>query len=560
MSELGFGVGYRPVHFHNFLAGEGQGHIDWVEVISENFMQVGGIASERLDWLIENYPVLMHGVSLSVAGTAPLDKLYLRHLKRLADRINPPILSDHLCWTKTAHQQLHDLLPFPYTEASLYHVARRVDQVQQKLGRQLTLENPTAYVASASDTMEEVEFLGRLAELTGCGILLDINNLYVNQCNLGIDPQPYFTQLPANAINQFHLAGHSLNGSIRIDTHDQPVCAGVWDLYHKALRAFPQTPTMIEWDDQIPDFSTLMEEVTKAKAISQEMNLTAHKPPPKQQPITGDKDVSPPPDLSTLKQWEASLAKHMTSGDPTEAASLITQIKSTPVPNQMGLNVYQQGYFLRIRDTLRDLFPTLFYIVEDVGFDHIVADYLQSVALTHYSLDHAGKDLEMLLRSGQTTFQPGVSLSLLADLAALDWALVKAYGALNAATLKPEYFSSLKPEDWEGLTFSVAPHVSILELTSNPLPIWEAAKQRAPEAPAPQRGDTTILVYRDQGQPNARLCEPFAAEIMQRFCRGASLQAIHTALSLSEDDAQRMIGFIAEWTHLDLICARDLQP
>lgn len=264
---LGYGLGLRPDHYQEILDSEPD--VDWFEVVSENYMVEGGKPLYYLDRVRERYPVVMHGVSMSIGGTDPLDRDYLRELKTLAERIEPQWISDHLCWTGFAGRQLHDLLPLPYTDEAVAHVAGRVMQVQEYLGRRILLENVSSYVTYRHSAMSEWEFLRAVAERADCLILLDVNNVYVSAANHGFDPEAYLEGIPPERVYQFHLAGHSHNGGIIVDTHDHDVPDPVWDLYAKAVRRFGRVSTMIERDADIPPLGDLLAELDHARRVAE---------------------------------------------------------------------------------------------------------------------------------------------------------------------------------------------------------------------------------------------------------------------------------------------------
>jgi hypothetical protein len=273
---LGFGLGLRPKHYPEIL--EGDPPVDWFEVLSENYMIPGGQPLRILDQIAERYPVVMHGVSLSIASTAPMDMDYLADLKKLAQRVDPKWISDHLCWTGVHGVNLHDLLPIPYTEEALDHVAGRVNQVQDFLGRALTLENVSTYVSFAQSQMTEWEFISELTRRTGCWLLFDVNNVYVSAFNHEYDAKAFIDGIPADRVVQFHLAGHSDMETYVIDTHDAPVIPAVWDLYAYALRRFGPVSTMIERDDHIPPLAELVEELETARGIAAQVLETERQP------------------------------------------------------------------------------------------------------------------------------------------------------------------------------------------------------------------------------------------------------------------------------------------
>ena len=263
LPELGVGIGLRTVHFGEILAGRPA--LDWFEVLSENFLDTGGRPLFVLDRVAERYPVALHGVSLSVGSTDPLDRAYLRKLKALAARTRAHWVSDHLCWTGVVGRNTHDLLPLPYDAATLRHVARRVKQVQDELERPLVLENPSTYLEFARSTMTEWEFLTELCEATGCGLLLDVNNVYVSSYNHGFDPRRYVDGIPADRVVQVHLAGHTNVGTHILDTHSGRAIAPVWKLYERLVARTGPVSTLFEWDADIPPLAAVVREAAKAR-------------------------------------------------------------------------------------------------------------------------------------------------------------------------------------------------------------------------------------------------------------------------------------------------------
>lgn len=259
----GFGLGLRVDHYRDFL--DRKPAVDWLEVISENYMVPGGKPLHYLDAIRADYPMVMHGVSLSIGSVDAFDRQYLSDLKALAGRIEPAWISDHLCWTGVDHRNLHDLMPMPYTEEALRHLCERIDLVQTFLGRTLVLENVSSYVKFNADEMPEWEFIANLLKRSGCELLLDVNNVYVSSVNHGFDARRYIDALPAKHIRQIHLAGHEDHGDYIIDTHDHAVCEPVWQLYEYTVGRLGMVPTMIERDDNIPPLDELLAELEVAR-------------------------------------------------------------------------------------------------------------------------------------------------------------------------------------------------------------------------------------------------------------------------------------------------------
>ena len=266
---LGIGVGLRPKHFPDVLERGPRGAlgVDWFEALSENYMADGGRPRRILDNVRAFAPIALHGVSLNIGSADPLDRDYLRQLRALAGWVEPAWLSDHLCWTGVVGHNLHDLIPLPYTEEVATHVAARLREVQERLGRRIAIENVSSYLSYAVDAMSEWEFLSAVANEADCGILLDVNNVFVSAHNHRFDALEYIRAIPPERIFQLHLAGHSESGPLLIDTHDHPIRSEVWELYEQTLRHSGPVSTLIEWDDEIPDYDGLVAEAERARAI-----------------------------------------------------------------------------------------------------------------------------------------------------------------------------------------------------------------------------------------------------------------------------------------------------
>lgn len=265
--NLGLGVGLRSAHFAYLM--ENTPDVDWFEVIPENFMDSHGLPRHVLERIAASYPVVLHSLSLSVGSTDPLDIDYLRRLDELAGETGAVWLSDHVCWTAVGGVNTHELVPIPFSEESLAHVVQRVRVVQDFLQRPLVLENPSSYVTFARSTMSEAEFLARMAEEADCGLLLDINNVYVSSVNHEFDPVGYLRSLPHNRVVQMHLAGHHDVGTHVVDTHDRPVADAVWELYDTAVQLIGPVSTLLEWDDNLPPFPEVHAEVLKARRFAE---------------------------------------------------------------------------------------------------------------------------------------------------------------------------------------------------------------------------------------------------------------------------------------------------
>jgi uncharacterized protein len=264
-ANLGYGVGLRPKHYPHILKEKPK--VDWFEVISENYMTSWGRPRYLLHQIRDSYPIALHGVSLSIGSSDPVDKDYLRQLKELINEIQPDIVSDHCCWTKVDGEHLHDLYPLPFTEEALQVVVSNVNQVQEFIGRPILLENVSTYMTFSFSQMTEWDFLNTLADATGCGILLDINNIYVNATNHKFDPMTFLKSIHPKHVGQFHISGHTDKKTFLFDTHIGPIIPKVWALFSEATHLFKNVSTLIEWDENIPEFELLQQECDIARNI-----------------------------------------------------------------------------------------------------------------------------------------------------------------------------------------------------------------------------------------------------------------------------------------------------
>ena len=269
LSHLGHGIGLRPPHYPRVL--DGTARVDWFEVISENFMIPGGRPLDVLEKARELGPVVLHGVSMNLGGTDPLSEKHLCELERLIHRFEPAWVSEHLCWGAFGRHYAHDLLPLPYTDEALVQVVERIRQVQDRLGQRILVENVSSYVTFRHSTMPEWTFLGAVAEAADCGILLDVNNIYVSAVNHGFAADAYIDGVPAARVGQIHLAGHGDKGTHLLDTHDGPVVEAVWRLYRRAVRRLGRVSTLVEWDERIPELEVVLAEAERARTAEAEV-------------------------------------------------------------------------------------------------------------------------------------------------------------------------------------------------------------------------------------------------------------------------------------------------
>lgn len=528
-----YGIGFRPTHYSEIISKKPK--LDFLEIISENFMAVGGKPRKKLEEVREIYPLAMHGVSLSIGSYDPLDLQYIKELKRLNDVIQPFVVSDHVCFTKDKNgKNFHDLLPIAYNQMSLEHMVSRVHVVQDILGRAILLENPSAYLAWTASEMPEIDFFLELCKRTGAGILLDLNNLVVNQNNLQVSPFDYLEKL-GDQVRQFHIAGHKVYDGIRIDTHDEPVSPDVWKLLAIAKQKWPDVPVLLEWDDHIPPLATLLEEIDKAKALraSNEADPKAQLTLGRHEPYNSSNQKSPQPSfvLEALTQGILSLES---LNDSVLKESFQMDL---PTPAYLGMETYRFAYFERIEAALKDTFKCLYYIAEDTGFRAITEHYLKYRVEQHWSLNLIGIELAAVLRNFDLDFDFGVPQELIADIADLDQLSLEVFLASDCTILSTNILKSLSPESFEKLIVETAPSVKCFQSKWDLVPLVEHVN-RGESPDIPEKIDTIIGISRKNTAPTySRLTKP---QVLM-------LQKISTPLEfsqlLSEADTEALLDF-----------------
>ncbi len=548
----GIGIGYRPAHYR-WIA-DNRPAVNWFEIITENFLCGGGRPRRFLEQLRRDYPVVMHGVGLSLGSTDPFNDDYLRRWQKLIREIEPAMVSDHLCWTTHGGNNSHDLLPLPYTAECLAHIKSRINFAQELIKRPLLIENPSMYVAFARNDMNEAEFLRELCQSTGCKLLLDLNNLFVNFCNTGIDPLKYLSTIPIDAVAQFHLAGHSVNPEVRIDTHDHPICDEVWSLYAYATQRWPNVPTLIEWDDHIPDFPDLMAVGAQAESAAKSFREAPVALSPKAEMTFPVGDTQSPP--ASLAELQSLTMQLITSRDGS--ASHVDKwdffAAQIPVPRHVGLSVYNQAYFLRIRDNLKDIFPALYYLCEDDGFSALVADYLQSTPQKHYNIKFTGECFSDFLANGSLSVDFGIPQQVLADIAALEWAKALIFDCPDESSLLGlNDLAALSAEDWDSLTMLVKGAVSLLETTYDALTFIECHDNQS-QPPAPVAGVHRYLVHRLNHTIKIERVGAVEFAFLQKMLAGQRLRDIATSASdTAAPIAEELPQLLAKWCGLQLL-------
>jgi hypothetical protein len=534
MSGPLFGVGFRPAHLEALR--RDSSCVDWLEVLSDNYLGVGGARRARLEELRRDHPLLLHGVALSIAGTNPLSSDYLSSLRSLADELQPIHVSDHLCWTALGGQQSHDLLPVAYTEEVLAHVARRVDRVQEALGRRILLENPSAYVRFADSALGEAEFLTELCALTGCGILLDVNNLFVNYKNLDLDPSAYLKCLPSAAVGYLHLAGHAILADVRIDTHDAAIPEPVWQLFEQAAARFPGAGAIVEWDDQLPPFEVLSAEVARARArhvralgagAASEFSAPAQ--------ATRCSAAQPRSWPELQRDFFARVVDKPLGFDHTALPRLDDLLDDgRSVRAARGLRVYSDAYTASLREALAVNFPALAQALRARDFDALAARHLRSHPPQGFGFASLGRALPAFLLEDPLASGYAVPARALADLAALEQAQIEVGDAPDEAPpIGADALASIPAEGWERARFRFSRALRVLRVAHDVLPAV-AAVERGEAPPLPVERSLAYLVARGRGGLRVDRLEAFEADVIEALVAG---RAFGAACSSASGDA-----------------------
>lgn len=484
--HLGFGLGLRSTHYPHIF--EHWPKVDWFEVISENFMDTDGQPLRDLERVRERYPVVLHGVGMSIGTVDPLNSEYLQKLKKLMSWLEPAWVSDHLCWTGVAHKNSHDLLPVPYTEEALAHIVERIKQVQDIIERPLALENPSTYLEFKSSHMAEAEFIARMAEESGCQLLLDVNNVYVTCFNHRLDPKLYLDTLPLEKVVQIHLSGHTNKGNHIVDTHDNHVIDDVWTLYQYVVHQAGRTPnTMVEWDDNIPKFDVLYAELNKAKKAAS----------------TASEHVALPNLASAEQPYIANITTPIMDEQSRmqDAIFLGAQIDSKPhewirskkdFPPEGQLGVYVKAYRYRLYDVTAAEYPVLKHYLGDAVFDLLLKDFVNIAQSDHFNLGHYPMKLPHFL----THHEVGDVFSV--EMAELEKTMSQLKDAPETEVLTQEHLRHHTPESFMEMLLRPREALQLMTFTYPINRYYRAVTQEeSPNTPAPE--SCHMALFRHEG-------------------------------------------------------------
>ena len=541
--NLGFGLGLRPKHYEHIL--EHQPDVDWFEIISENFMDTDGKPRRNLARIAERYPLVMHGVAMSIGTVDPLSSEYLTKLKKLADDINPAWISDHLCWTGIAHKNSHDLLPVPYTEEALKHIVSRIQQVQDFLGRPIALENPSTYLEFKTSHIPESEFIAEMAKQSGCNLLLDVNNVYVTCYNHRLDPKAYIDVLPLNKVAQIHLSGHTNKGTHIIDTHDDHVVDDVWKLYKYVVHKAGRVPnTMVEWDDNIPEFDVLYAELGKARVAAKDAGNYAPLPDlAKQEAPYVANAITPLADSQSTMQ-EAILLGAAIDSKPD--AWIRSKAEFTPADQ---LAIYVKAYRYRLYDVTAEDYSVLKHYLGDENFDQLIKDFVNTAHSEHFNVGRYAANLPDFLK----THALGNPFAV--ELAELENAISQLTDPTETVVLTPAHLEGMTPE---ALMDSVLYPRKALQLFAFDYPVnayFRAVKdEKSPLSP--EAGKSYLAVFRHEDVVWRMDLEAMEYALLSKLFAGTS---IGKALAgMDESAAAKLSEYFSRWMRNGLLAKPEL--
>ncbi|MDX2113016.1 MAG: DUF692 family protein [Alphaproteobacteria bacterium] len=542
-SLLGFGLGLRARHLPYIF--EHQPAVDWFEIISENYMDTGGKPRRNLARIAEHYPIVMHGVSLSIGTVDPLNSEYLQKLKRLIDEVNPAWVSDHLCWTGVAHKNTHDLLPVPYTEEALKHIIKRIRMVQDYLERPIAFENPSTYLEFKSSSMPEAEFIARMAAESGCQLLLDVNNVYVTCYNHRLDAKRYLDSLPLDRVIQIHLSGHTNKGTHIIDTHDDHVIDEVWNLYKYVVHRAGRTPnTMIEWDDNIPEFPVLFAELEKARAAAKKAHDYTL---PDLAKLSVPYVMDERPRLAD-EQHTLQAAIMQPDGKP---ASWIRQKDDFSAEAQLG--VYVNAYRWRLFDVVAEDYPVLKVYLGSERFESLINDFITVVPSIFFSVARYATRLPAFQQThtGSDIFS--------SELCALETAIAQLADAPETEVLTPEDLTGMTPEALMQSQLCVRKAMQLFAF-NHPVNDYYKAVREETQLPAITKQPSFLAVFRHEDVVWRMDLEQQEYKLLSALCAGST---VGEALSAVDESAAANISqYFSRWMRNGLLskCEYNTEP
>jgi uncharacterized protein (UPF0276 family) len=537
------GLGLRH-SFHQQVL-EQKPKVPWFEVITENYLYFDGAPRKFLQQIRQDYPVVFHGVSLSIGSLGENRPNYLQHLKNLIQEFQPAWVSDHLCWTFNGAENSHDLLPLPFTQESLKRVILKTQKVQDFLGQKIYLENPSAYVDFSNNELSEQDFIKELCEKSGCGLLLDLNNLIVNQYNLGYDPTQYLETIKNCDVKQIHLAGHTVKQQVRIDTHDSDISQEVLDLLPYAKNLWPNANPMIEWDDKIPPFDYLQEQRLKIEKL-----WHGGKPLPLKSDSPTQSNLKARPNQEAHHQfWNLLKTEDFLTQEVVDSANLLDI--SRPTPAHIGMNVYSSAYYNRIIEVLGKNFPTLKVLLSDY-FEEVVMAYIKAYPSIYDSIDFTGTHLSHFLLQADLAIDYGVDPRILSDVAAYEYLQNLSSVAISQKSPSAD-FKSFTEEDWFNVKIKLRSNVFLHQAQYDVSVVVDAIKEnRSPEIPDEQL--THYLFFRDISHHHFVALKELEYKVL---CLFSNFKPILAGLEVVDQDIEEYIKILIRF---DFLFELEIQP
>jgi hypothetical protein len=547
-----FGLSFRP-NLYNPLIEAGLKDLNFLEIMTENYLHHGKAKKSFLDQLAATWNLSLHGVGLSIGGTDSFNTSYLDSARLLIKRLRPRFVTDHLCWTSFKGHNSHDLLPLPYNNETLRHVISRVQYVQEYLGERLYLENPSAYTLFLANTMEEADFFAALTKESGCGILLDVNNLFVVHHNLGIEPHHYLRKLDPSSICYLHMAGYTDQGTILVDTHDQPVSNSVLNLYDYVVQLFPHLSTIIEWDGDVPSYQDL---ITHLKGLKKRHKCSTSTPKTKDigenipfLRSTSFLGSTPVPLEAIQKQFFSLITSHQQEQITSDAIQpLLDHV--TPAPALLGLKIYRDAYWVRLIKAIRNTYPCLLSLLGSKEFSELVSDYLVQFPPSAPDIKFVGQYLPKYLRAGKTAKSIDVQHQLLADIAALEWAKYDALDDCDDFTEIPSItLSQVTAEAWPHLTVGFNPDIRIIETEWEVGSVLEQhANGEIPEKP--KRNKSRYLVKKREHDVEVSNPASLEFQLFKKLRDGIPFERallLCYGRQLTEEDVCQGVTWLSNW-------------
>jgi len=538
--SLGFGLGLRPQHYPTIF--EHQPEVDWFEIISENFMDTDGKPKRNLARIKELYPLVMHGVSMSIGSVDPLNSEYLTKLKALIDWVNPAWISDHLCWTGVAHKNTHDLLPLPYTEESLKHIVQRIKQVQDRLGRRIALENPSTYLEFKHSTIAEAAFMAAMANEADCHLLLDVNNVYVTCYNHRLDAQTYLDALPLDRVIQVHLSGHSNKGNHIVDTHDDHVIDEVWNLYKYVVHRAGRVPnTMIEWDDRIPDFPVLFAELDKAKTAAQQASEFTLP-----QLAQAGSVVLDTPDMPLLAA-QTQMQQAVTLGSRFDSApEQWIRAKHAFAPHEQ-LSVYANAYRYRLYDVVAEDYPVLRHYLTEQVFADLMWAFVAEVLPDHFNIGRFALKLPAFIQ------QALPDDAFAHDLCQLETTVAQMTDPAETEALNESHLQGLTAESILDLTLYPRQALQLLQFGYEVNAYYQAVMDDEADV-LPRKEPVYLAVFRHEDEVWRMPLEANEFVLLSRIFSGATIGEV--LADVDESEHHNITAYFSKWMRNGLLASQ----